>query len=473
MRHKVGRGLSAVRHLPSAVGCLPFFELEVFMSEVLTKQDRTSRIKKRIRILKQEAQKCEKELFFTGIGPEGSVQTRGHMAQGGVELESLRMRIALVVSIGYVEEKKVARIKGVALEFLEIGSFVQVDERFWRWPFKKSAIAHGEHHRKVAADWWRDEAPSIIAGFLEELEKEIADAWKKKPDLTLKEAQAIINRKTPEIIAELKERFKDDVLVYSPSEEAGACRAQLAAGPIHLWENFQIAALVNIRFGYLRYQIIGIQKIVGTKPDGLYGRKTRRAVKDLQEALNLPKDKANGIWDEEVMAQFTQQFAEEYRGLFRREYEDESIADAAFIGFLEGLKEGATNIARAFFHFGVGTARGLGRAAKGTLDIFIHPVRTAKGTVYIIFNLDEVAEVLKDRFEEYVDAAHNDPDKFMEMSGEIFGEILFAVVSAKGIDKISKLQKVRALRAGIRRKIPPGAVKRVAKRGLLAAQGKL
>jgi hypothetical protein len=221
------------------------------MTEILSKQERTSQIKKRIHIQKRAPEKCEKQLFFAWLGPDGRVQTRGHMAEGGVDLDSLRMRLTLVVSIGYVEEKKVAQIKGVALGSLEIASFVRVDERFWRWPFKESAIAHGEHHRKVAADWWQREAPPIIAPFLEELEKEIENAWKRNPDLTVKDAQAIVTRKTPQIVSQLKKRFKDDTLVYSADEETGARRAELAAGPIHIHENFQIAALVNVKFGYL------------------------------------------------------------------------------------------------------------------------------------------------------------------------------------------------------------------------------
>ena len=272
------------------------------MTLVLTKQDRTRQIKKKIRILKQRPQECKKELFFASLLPDGSVRTQGHIAEGGVVLDSLKVRIVLDVSIGYVEEKKVARIKGVTLKSLEIESFLRVDGRFWRRPFKTSAIAHGEYHRKVAEDWWRDEAPPVLADILKGLEEEIDAARHKIGDMNTREAQAIINRKMPGIILKLKSKFKEEAPIY-PMDEPEARRAQLSPGPIRIFENFQIAALVNVKFGYSAEKIKKIQEIVGTKIDGIYGKKTLGAVRKYQKhlgELGLYEGPQNGLWDDKT-----------------------------------------------------------------------------------------------------------------------------------------------------------------------------
>ena len=269
------------------------------MTDVLTEQDRLRQIKKRIRILKQRPEKSKKELFFARLLPDGRIHTPGHIAEGGVDLDTLKVRIVPDVIIGYVEEKKVAKFKGVILDSLHIETFLRLDERFWRWPFKTSALAHGEYHRKVAGNWWRDEAPIIIADILERLEKDINDAWKKRGDMNTREAQGLINRKMPEIISELKSKFKAEARIY-PVDEPAARKAQLAAGPIHIYQNFQIAALVNIKFGLSTEKIKKMQEIVGTGIDGIYGKRTLNAVKAYQKrltALGLYEGPEGGLWN--------------------------------------------------------------------------------------------------------------------------------------------------------------------------------
>ena len=100
---------------------------------------------------------------------------------------------------------------------------------------------------------------------------------------------------------------------------------------------------------------------------------------------------------------------------------------------------------RKLVAFGKGFGKGLWGAAKGIYNMVRHPVDTWNGIVYAIENWEETKEALLAKWEEYKDAAVNDPEKFAEMTGYLTAEILTSVAGTKGLDKVGKLAKAADL----------------------------
>ena len=59
-----------------------------------------------------------------------------------------------------------------------------------------------------------------------------------------------------------------------------------------------------------------------------------------------------------------------------------------------------------------------------------HPVQSAKAIYGAVVNYEQTWEAMKEMGQNYVDAWHNDPDKFWEMTGQITAEL--ALVAAGG-----------------------------------------
>lgn len=100
--------------------------------------------------------------------------------------------------------------------------------------------------------------------------------------------------------------------------------------------------------------------------------------------------------------------------------------------------DGLKYVGRQTWAFTRGFGKGLWGAAKGIVNTVLHPIDTINGIIYAIENWDETKEALLAKWEEYKDAALNDPEKFAEMTGYLTAEILVSVAGTKGLDKLGK-----------------------------------
>ncbi len=100
--------------------------------------------------------------------------------------------------------------------------------------------------------------------------------------------------------------------------------------------------------------------------------------------------------------------------------------------------DGLAYAGRQTLAFGKGFGLGLWGAAKGIVNTVLHPIDTVNGIIYAIEHWDETKEALLAKWEEYKDAAVNDPEKFAEMTGYLTAEILVSVAGTKGLDKLAK-----------------------------------
>ncbi|MBI4577847.1 MAG: RHS repeat protein [Planctomycetes bacterium] len=94
------------------------------------------------------------------------------------------------------------------------------------------------------------------------------------------------------------------------------------------------------------------------------------------------------------------------------------------------------------FAFGRGFGQGTWGAAKGIWYTVRHPIQTGKAIYGAIENWEQTREVFLAKWDEYIDALHNDPERFAEMTGALTAEVMIAVAGTKGLDKLSKAQWV-------------------------------
>ncbi|MCO5169927.1 MAG: DUF6531 domain-containing protein [Planctomycetes bacterium] len=100
--------------------------------------------------------------------------------------------------------------------------------------------------------------------------------------------------------------------------------------------------------------------------------------------------------------------------------------------------DGLKYVGRQTWAFTRGFGKGLYGAATGIVNTILHPIDTINGIIYAIENWDETKEALLAKWEEYKDAALNDPEKFAEMTGYLTAEVLVSVAGTKGLDKLGK-----------------------------------
>jgi RHS repeat-associated protein len=105
---------------------------------------------------------------------------------------------------------------------------------------------------------------------------------------------------------------------------------------------------------------------------------------------------------------------------------------------IDGLKFAG----RQTWAFTKGFGKGLYGAAVGLVNTVLHPIDTVNGIIYAVEHWDETKEALLAKWEEYKDAAVNDPEKFAEMTGVLTAEILVSVAGTKGLDKLAKANVV-------------------------------
>jgi len=110
---------------------------------------------------------------------------------------------------------------------------------------------------------------------------------------------------------------------------------------------------------------------------------------------------------------------------------------------VEDVRSG--QMGRNLLAFGKGFGKGLWGAATGIYNMVRHPVDTVNGIIYAVENWDETKEALLAKWEEYKDAAVNDPERFAEMTGYLTAEVLTSVVGAKGLDKLAKARSLATL----------------------------
>lgn len=97
---------------------------------------------------------------------------------------------------------------------------------------------------------------------------------------------------------------------------------------------------------------------------------------------------------------------------------------------------------RQTWAFTKGFGKGLYGAVEGLVNTVMHPIDTVNGIIYAVEHWDETKEALLAKWEEYKDAAMNDPEKFAEMTGMLTAEIVVSVAGTKGLDKLAKAHVV-------------------------------
>ncbi|RMG17738.1 MAG: RHS repeat protein [Planctomycetota bacterium] len=104
----------------------------------------------------------------------------------------------------------------------------------------------------------------------------------------------------------------------------------------------------------------------------------------------------------------------------------------------EAIREEVSYLGRQTWAFTRGFGKGIYGAGKGVVTMVRHPVDTYRGIKHAIENWDETKERLVALWDEYKDAAVNDPEKFAEWTGILTAEVVFAVAGTKGLDKLGK-----------------------------------
>ncbi|RME82707.1 MAG: RHS repeat protein [Planctomycetota bacterium] len=96
--------------------------------------------------------------------------------------------------------------------------------------------------------------------------------------------------------------------------------------------------------------------------------------------------------------------------------------------------------------FGKGFGKGVWSGVVGIYNTVRHPIQTAKAIYNAVDNFSETKEAIGQLIHDYVDAYHNDPERFSEMTGNLVGQIAFAVAGTKGLDKLGKISAITKLR---------------------------
>jgi RHS repeat-associated protein len=114
----------------------------------------------------------------------------------------------------------------------------------------------------------------------------------------------------------------------------------------------------------------------------------------------------------------------------------------------KSTKKAAVYAGRQTMAFGKGFGKGVWNGVKGVYTLVRHPIQTVKGVVYAIENWEQTKEAIGEMWDSYMDAMHNDPEKFAEMTGMLTGELVFAIAGTKGLDKIAKVATLSKLGSG-------------------------
>lgn len=131
----------------------------------------------------------------------------------------------------------------------------------------------------------------------------------------------------------------------------------------------------------------------------------------------------------------------------------------------ETTKSVATYVGKQTVAFGKGFGKGVWNGVKGVYNLVRHPIQTVKGVVYAIENWEQTKEALGEMWDAYMDAMENDPEKFAEMTGMLTGELVFAIVGTKGLDKVAKVATLA--------KVGQGAAKVSRAAGITRAAGQV
>jgi RHS repeat-associated protein len=124
----------------------------------------------------------------------------------------------------------------------------------------------------------------------------------------------------------------------------------------------------------------------------------------------------------------------------------------------EALVDGVVGGAKMAWSFGKGFVQGAWSGVKGIYNMVRHPIQTYEQIKWAVQNWDQVKQALGDKWDEYVEAFHNDPEKFAEMTGHLMGELTVGLVGTKGIDKIAKVGAVARTAQAIGRTRPVTAL---------------
>lgn len=111
-------------------------------------------------------------------------------------------------------------------------------------------------------------------------------------------------------------------------------------------------------------------------------------------------------------------------------------------GVAPDVKEALAYAGRQTWAFTRGFGKGLWNAGKGIVNMVLNPLDTIDGIVYAIEHWDETKEAFVALWEEYKDAAVNDPEKFAEMTGMLTAEVVVSIAGTKGLDKLAKARFV-------------------------------
>ena len=117
---------------------------------------------------------------------------------------------------------------------------------------------------------------------------------------------------------------------------------------------------------------------------------------------------------------------------------------------IKPVADAAVYTGKQLYAFGKGFVKGVANVVVGLYQFVRHPIQTLKAVYKAIENWDETKEALLAVWEEYKDAAVNDPEKFAEMTGQLTAEVLLAVVSpTKGLTAVTGIAKTAATTAKV------------------------
>lgn len=99
---------------------------------------------------------------------------------------------------------------------------------------------------------------------------------------------------------------------------------------------------------------------------------------------------------------------------------------------------GGGYVATQLSNFSVGLVSGVSSGVKSLVNTVLHPINTAKDLWHAVSHPGQAWQGIKTLWNEYLDAAYNDPAKFARMTGHLTGEIFAAILGDKGVKAAGK-----------------------------------
>ena len=140
-----------------------------------------------------------------------------------------------------------------------------------------------------------------------------------------------------------------------------------------------------------------------------------------------------------------------WRGLVDSVGSGISSAASAVGSAAKATWETTKTVVRHTGNFAKGFGKGVVGAVEGVAHLVTHPVQSAKAIYGAVVNYEQTWEAMKEMGQNYVDAWHNDPDKFWEMTGQITAELALVAAGGGAVAAVSKAGTVARVASGAAR----------------------